>query len=90
MKLQKKCLLVLGLTNIGMTLLFFHNFMREFISNFFIDNAVCSSVVNDIKIDFNCLMLGELFGVPTVGFDTYYACSKILFSRINEKTVLKF
>jgi hypothetical protein len=35
-------------------------------------------------------MLGEWFGVPAVGFDTYYVGSKIVFSGINEKTVLKF
>ena len=64
--------------------------MREFISNFSIDNGVCFSVVKEIKIEFNSLMLGEWFGVPTVGFDTYYVGSKIVFSRINEKTVLKF
>ena len=64
--------------------------MREFISNFSIENGVCSSVVKDIKIEFNCLMLGEWFGVPAVGFDSYYVGSKIVFSRINKKTVLKF
>ena len=66
------------------------NLMREFISNFSIENGVCSSVVKDIKIEFNCLMLGEWFGVPAVGFDSYYVGSKIVFSRINKKTVLKF
>ena len=55
------------------------NLMREFISNFSIDNGVCSSVVKDIKIEFSCLMLGEWFGVPAVGFDTYYVGSKIVF-----------
>ena len=35
-------------------------------------------------------MLGEWFGVLAVGFDTYYVGSKIVFSGINEKTVLKF
>ena len=35
-------------------------------------------------------MLGEWFGVTAVGFDTYYVGSKIVFSKINEKTVLKF
>ena len=35
-------------------------------------------------------MLGEWFGVPAVGFDTYYVGSKIVFLGINEKTVLKF
>ena len=66
------------------------NLMREFISNFSIDNGVCSSVVKQIKIKFNSLMLGEWFGVPAVGFDTYYVGSKIVHSGINEKTVLKF
>ena len=64
--------------------------MREFISNFSIDNGVCSSVVKEIKIEFNSLILGDWFGVPPVGFDTYYVGSKIVFSGINEKTVLKF
>ena len=64
--------------------------MREFISNFSIENEVCSSVVKEIKIEFNSLILGEWFGVPAVGFDTYYVGSKIVFSGINEKTVLKF
>ena len=36
------------------------------------------------------MMLGKWFGVPAVGFDTYYVGSKIVFSGINEKTVLKF
>ena len=63
------------------------NLMREFIFNFSIDNGVCSSVVKEIKIEFNSLMLGEWFGVPVFGFDTYYAGSKIVFSGINEKTV---
>ena len=66
------------------------NLMREFISYFSIDNWVCSSVVKEIKIEFNSLMLGEWFGVPTVGLDTYYVGFKIVFSGINEKTVLKF
>ena len=35
-------------------------------------------------------MLGEWFGVPAVGFDTYYIGLKIVFSGINEKTLLKF
>ena len=47
------------------------NLMREFTLNFSIDNGVCSSMVKDIKIEFNSLMLGEWFGVPTTGFDTY-------------------
>ena len=64
--------------------------MREFISNLSIENGVCSSKVKDVKIEFNSLMLGEWFGVPAVGFDTYYVGSKIVFSGINEKTVLKF
>ena len=51
---------------------------------------MCSSVVKEIKIEFNSLMLGEWFGVPAVGFDTYHVGSKIVFSGINEKTVLKF
>ena len=55
-----------------------------------IDNGVCSSVVKEIKIEFNSLMLGKWFGVPAVGFDTYYVGSKIVFSGINEKTDLKF
>ena len=66
------------------------NLMREFISNFSIDNGVCSSIVNEIKIEFNSLMLGEWFGVPAIGFDTHYVGSKIMFWGINEKTVLKF
>ena len=56
------------------------NLMREFISKFSIDNRVCSSVVKKIKIEFNSLMLGKWFGVPTVGFDTYHVGSKIGFS----------
>ena len=64
--------------------------MREFISNFSIDNGICSSVVKEIKIEFKCMMLGESFEVPAVGFDTYHVGSKIVFSGINEKTVLKF
>ena len=35
-------------------------------------------------------MLGEWFGVSAIGFDTYYVGSKIVFSGINEKTILKF
>ena len=66
------------------------NLMREFISNFSIENAVCSSVVREVKIEFNCVMLGEWFEVPSVGFDTYHVGTKIVFSGINEKTVLKF
>ena len=38
---------------------FYPNLMREFISNFSIENAVCSSTVKEIKIEFNCMMLGE-------------------------------
>ena len=64
--------------------------MRAFISNFSIDNGVCLSVVKEIKIEFNSLMLGEWFRVPAVGFDTYHVGSRIVFSGINEKTVLKF
>ena len=66
------------------------NLMPEFISNFSIDNGVCLSVPKEIKIEFNCVMLGDWFGAPTVGFDTFYVGSKIVFSGINEKTVLKF
>ena len=62
----------------------FPNLMREFISNFSIDNGVCSSTVRAIKIELNSLMLGEWFNVPAVGFDTYYVGSKIVFSGINE------
>ena len=51
------------------------NLMREFISNLSIDNGVCSSVVKEIKIEFNSLMLGKWFGVPAVGFDTYHVGS---------------
>ena len=58
------------------------NLMREFISNLSIDNGVCSSVVKEIKIEFNSLMLGKWFGVPAVGFDTYHVGSKIVFSCI--------
>ena len=65
------------------------NLMREFISNFSIENGVCSSVFKEIKIEFNCMMLGEWFGVPAVGFVTYYVGSKIVFSGINKKIMLK-
>ena len=58
--------------------------------NFSIDNGVCSSVVKEIKIEFNSLMLREWFGVPAVGFDTYHIGSKFFFSGINEKTGLNF
>ena len=68
----------------------FPNIMREFILNFSIDSGVCSSTVKEIKIEFNSLMLGEWFNVPAVGFDTYHVSSKIVFSGINEKIVLKF
>ncbi|XP_057543228.1 uncharacterized protein LOC130821457 [Amaranthus tricolor] len=44
---------------------------------------------SEIKIEFNCMMLGEWFGVPAVGFDTYNVGPEILFSGINEKTVPK-
>ena len=64
--------------------------MREFISNFAIDNGVCFSTIREIKIEFNNLMFGEWFNVPAVGFDTYYVGSKIVFSGINERTILKF
>ena len=66
------------------------NLMREFILSFSIENGVCSSVVKNIKIEFNCMMLGEWFGVPAIGFDTSYVGSTSVFSGINEKTVLKF
>ena len=58
--------------------------------NFSINNDVCSCVVKEIKIEFNSLMLGEWLRVPAVSFDTYHVGSKIVFSGINEKTVLKF
>lgn len=51
---------------------------------------MCSSIVKEVKIEFNRMMLGEWFKVPAVGFDTYYVGSKIVFLGINEKTVLKF
>ena len=63
--------------------------MREFISNFSIEIGVCSSKVKEIKIEFNSLMLGEWLGVPATGFDIYHVGSKIVFSGIDEKTVLK-
>ncbi len=66
------------------------NLMREFIKKNSIENGVCSSVVKDIKIEFNSLMLGEWFSVHAVGFDTYYVGSKIVFSGINKKPVLKY
>ena len=68
----------------------FPTLMREFISNFSNDCGMCSSTVKNIKIEFNGALLGEWFNVPNVGFDTYYVGSKIVFSGINEKTVLKF
>ena len=61
------------------------NLMRGFISKFSIENEVCSSIVKEIKIEFSCMMLGEWFGVPAVGFDTYYVGSKILFIGITRK-----
>ena len=64
--------------------------MREFISNFSIDNGVCTSNVKEVKIEFNSLMLGEWLGVSATGFDVYYVGSKIVFSGIDEKTVWKF
>ena len=70
--------------------LIYPNLMREFISKFSIENGVCSSVVKKVEIEFNSMMLGEWFGVSVVGFDTYHVGSKIVFSGINEKTVLKF
>ena len=66
------------------------NLMREFISNFSNENGVFSSLVKDNKIEFNCMILGEWFGVSAVGFDTYYVGLKIVFFGINENTVLKF
>ena len=66
------------------------NLMHEFISNFSIDNGDCCGTFKEIKIKFNCMMLGEWFGVPAIGFDTYHVGSRIVFSWINEKTVLKF
>ena len=39
------------------------NLMREFTSNFSIDNGVCSSKLKEVKIDFNSLMLGEGLGL---------------------------
>ena len=70
--------------------LLYPNLMREFISNFSIDNGVCSSFVKEIKIEFNCVMLGEWFEVPAVGFDTYHVGTKIVFSGIYKKNMLKF
>ena len=35
-------------------------------------------------------MNGLVYRCPVVDFDTYYVGSKIVFSRINEKTVFKF
>ena len=64
--------------------------MLEFNSNFSIDNGVCSSTVQDIKIEFNYMMLGEWFEVPFVSFDVYYVGSKIVFYGINERIVLNF
>ena len=48
------------------------NLMHKFISNFSIKNGVFLSVVKEIKIEFNCMKLSEWFGVPAVGFYTYY------------------
>ena len=64
--------------------------MREFVSNFSIDNGVCTSIVKEVKIEFNSLMLGEWLGVPAIGFDVYYVGLKIVFFGINEKNVWKF
>ena len=61
------------------------NLMRKFILNFSIDNGVCSSMVKEIKIEVNSLMLGEWFGVPATGFDTYHVGSKIIFSGIKKR-----
>ena len=46
--------------------------------------------VKEIKIEFNCVMLGEWFEVPAVGFDTYHVGTKIVFSGIYKKNMLKF
>ena len=64
--------------------------MREFISNFSIDNGVCTSNVKEVKIEFNSLMLGEWLGVSATGFDVYHVRSKIVFFGIDEKNVWKF
>ena len=64
--------------------------MHEFILNFSIENGVCSSKVKEIKIEFNSLMLGKWLGVPATGFNIYHVGSKIVFSDIDEKIVLKF
>ena len=68
----------------------FPNLMREFILNFSNDCGMCSSTVKNVKIEFNSAILGEWLNVPNVGFDTYYVGSKIAFSGINERTILKF
>ena len=64
--------------------------MCEFISNFSIDNGVCTSKVKEVKIELTSLMLGEWLGVPDTGFDVYYVGSKIVFSGIDKKNVWKF
>ena len=64
--------------------------MREFISIFSIDNGVCSSVVKEIKIEFDCMMLGEWFGVPEVGFDCIMLVLRSFFRDQTKKTVLKY
>lgn len=65
----------------------YRNLKRELISNFSIENVVCSSVVKEIKIEFNCMMLSAWFGVSAIGFVTYYVGSKTVlkFLGINEK-----
>ena len=68
----------------------FPNIMREFISNFSNDCGMCSSVVRNIKIEFNSALLAEWFKISNVGFDTYSIGAKIVFSGINEKTIFKF
>ena len=43
--------------------------MREFISNFSINDGVCFSSIKEIEIEFDSLTLGEWLGVPATGFD---------------------
>ena len=69
---------------------FYPNLMSEFISNFSIENGVCSGVVREVKIEFNCVMVEEWFEAPSIEIDTYHVGTKIVFSGINEKPVLKF
>ena len=61
------------------------NLMREFISNFTIDNWVCSSVVKEIKIEFNSLMLREWFGVPIVGLTHIMLGLRLCFQALMRK-----